>query len=92
MLSTKYNRKWVFVGCFGAFFLTNIISCLIGNISEMFISKHYMKIVAALLFLFFGIKSLYELVTNTVDDEDDEAEEDLKIIENKLASRNKEGE
>ena len=46
-----------------------------------------MKYGAALLFLLFGGKSLYEAITNTVDDEDDEAEDDLKKIEKKLSTK-----
>jgi len=87
MLSTKYSKKWVFLGCFGAFFVMNTISCTLGNVSQLFLSKQYLQYGAALLFLFFGGKSLYEAVTNTVDGEDDEAEEHLKKIEKKLATK-----
>lgn len=65
----------------------NVISCTIGSVSQLFLSKQYLKYIAGLLFLFFGGKSLYEAITNTVDDEDDEAEDDLKQIEKKLSTK-----
>lgn len=87
ILASRYSKPWVFLGSMSALGLMTLLSCFIGNVSEQFIPQLYTKYLAALLFLYFGGKSLYEVITDTVDDEDDEVEEDLKIIEAKLSKK-----
>ncbi|KAL4428861.1 hypothetical protein ABPG74_001348 [Tetrahymena malaccensis] len=84
ILATKYDKKWVFIGSFGALFLMTLISCVIGTASLSFIDESYIKIVAAALFFGFGGKAVYEAITNKIEDEDEEIEHDIKELEEKI--------
>lgn len=74
VLATRYNKVWVFIGSYSALFLMTFISCFIGNVSELFLPQSYISLVAALLFFVFGIKSIYEAVTNKLEDSEEEEE------------------
>lgn len=63
------------------------ISCFIGNMSEYLLPEFYIKLFSALLFFIFGVKSIYEAATNQVEDEDEEIENELKALEEKLNHR-----
>ncbi|EAS05288.1 transmembrane protein (macronuclear) [Tetrahymena thermophila SB210] len=84
ILATKYDKKWVFIGSFGALFLMTLISCVIGTASLSFIDESYIKIVAAALFFGFGGKAVYEAITNKIEDEEEEIEHDIKELEEKI--------
>ncbi|EAR97356.1 transmembrane protein (macronuclear) [Tetrahymena thermophila SB210] len=85
ILSSKYNRFWVFVGSVGSMLIMTLISCLLGSLTEYFIPLVYVKFISSALFLIFGLKMLYEVYTDTVDDEDDEAEEEVEELEKRLS-------
>jgi len=89
VLATKYSKLWVFIGGYGALFLMTFISCFIGNVSEYFLPDFYIKLIAALLFFVFGGKAIYEGITNKIENEDDEIENDLKALEEKFGNHNK---
>ncbi|KAL4467511.1 hypothetical protein ABPG72_004579 [Tetrahymena utriculariae] len=84
ILATKYDKKWVFIGSFGALFLMTLISCVIGTASLSFIDESYIKILAAALFFGFGGKAVYEAITNKIEDEDEEIEYEIKELEEKI--------
>lgn len=64
------------------------ISCFIGNVSDYFLPEFYIKLIAALLFFIFGGKAIYEGITNKIENEDDEIENDLKELEHKFGNHN----
>lgn len=47
---------------------------------------------SALLFFVFGVKSIYEAATNQVDEEDEEIENELKALEEKLTGEKEKSE
>jgi putative Ca2+/H+ antiporter (TMEM165/GDT1 family) len=75
----KYSRYWVFLGSYGAMFFMTFVSCFLGQFILLILPEYYMKFGAALLFLVFGIKNLYEGFLNK--QEDDESEEIEKEME-----------
>ncbi|KAL4449234.1 hypothetical protein ABPG74_015616 [Tetrahymena malaccensis] len=85
ILSSKYNRFWVFIGSVGSMLIMTLISCLLGSLTEYFVPLIYIKFISSALFLIFGLKMLYEVYTDTVDDEDDEAEEEVEELEKRLS-------
>ncbi|KAL4498543.1 hypothetical protein ABPG72_019661 [Tetrahymena utriculariae] len=85
ILSSKYNRFWVFIGSVGSMLIMTLISCLLGSLTEYFLPLIYVKLISSALFLIFGLKMLYEVYTDTVDDEDDEAEEEIEELEKILS-------
>ncbi|KAL4461529.1 hypothetical protein ABPG74_016153 [Tetrahymena malaccensis] len=89
ILSAKYNKFYVFLGSYGALFLMTFISCFIGNLSDYILPEKYIKIASAVLFFFFGFKSLYDSATNQLEDEDEEIETEIKALEEKLNQGNK---
>ncbi|KAL4469928.1 hypothetical protein ABPG72_006568 [Tetrahymena utriculariae] len=89
ILSAKYNKFYVFLGSYGALFLMTFISCFIGNLSDYILREKYIKIASAILFFFFGFKSLYDSATNQLEDEDKEIETEIKAFEEKLNQGNK---
>ena len=76
----------MFIGGYGALFLMTFISCFIGNVSDYFLPDFYIKLIAALLFFVFGGKAIYEVITNKIENEDDEIENDLKALEHKFGN------
>ena len=57
-LATRYPWKKIFIGIAAAFALLNVGAVLVGNILFAFLPIFWIKIVSALLFLFFGITTL----------------------------------
>lgn len=80
ILSSKYGRGWVVLGCLGSLLVMSFLSCSIGEISENFVSRLTLKYLSSGLFFYFGGKALYEVITNTVEDDDEEIAERLEKI------------
>lgn len=59
ILAMRHPRRWVFVGATAALFTMTVLSVLIGQVVTVF-PAHYVKGVAAALFLGFGLKLLYD--------------------------------
>lgn len=59
ILAMRHPRRWVFVGVTAALFTMTVLSVLIGQIATVF-PQPYVKGLAAVLFLGFGLKLLYD--------------------------------
>ena len=59
ILAMRHPRRWVFVGATAALFSMTVLSVLIKQVTTVF-PTHYVKGVAAALFLGFGLKLLYD--------------------------------
>ena len=59
ILAMRYPRRWVFVGSTAALFTMTVLSVLIGQVAAVF-PQQYVKGVAAVLFIGFGLKLLYD--------------------------------
>ncbi|MGC1306572.1 MAG: TMEM165/GDT1 family protein [Phormidesmis sp.] len=59
ILAMRHPRCWVFVGATIALFAMTVLSVLLGQIAAVF-PPHYVKGVAAALFVGFGTKLLYD--------------------------------
>jgi putative Ca2+/H+ antiporter (TMEM165/GDT1 family) len=60
LLALKANKMIVFIGAFGALFIMTVLSAGFGYLIPKLISHRMSDILAALLFLIFGFKLLYE--------------------------------
>ncbi|KAL4481529.1 hypothetical protein ABPG74_007618 [Tetrahymena malaccensis] len=87
ILATKYDKQWVFLGSFGALFLMTLISCGIGKASLSLIDETYIKLLASALFFGFGGNAIYEAIANKIDDEQEEIQNNLKELQEKINAR-----
>ncbi len=60
LLALKSNKIIIFIGAFGALFVMTILSSFFGYLIPLLISHRVSDMLAAALFLIFGIKLLYE--------------------------------
>lgn len=56
----RYNRWAVFLGGSGALTVMTLIGCVFGHYATALISPKYTHVISGLLFLFFGLKMLYD--------------------------------
>ncbi|EAR81770.1 transmembrane protein (macronuclear) [Tetrahymena thermophila SB210] len=87
ILATKYDKQWVFLGSFGGLFLMTLISCGIGKASLSFIDQTYIKLLASALFFGFGGNAIYEALANKIDDEQNEIQNNLKELQEKINAK-----
>ena len=58
-LAMRYPRRWVFLGTVSALAIMTVLSVLVGKLF-MFFDPKYLRYLESGLFLFFGIKLLYQ--------------------------------
>ena len=80
-MAMRYNKFIVFLGAYGALAIMTILSTVFGEIITKIISPTITNIVVTLLFLYFGIRMIYDAMHH--EDEDGENEE-LKEVEIEL--------
>ncbi|GMH75485.1 hypothetical protein TrST_g13087 [Triparma strigata] len=82
ILCLKYSRMPVFLGALSALIIMTILSSIMGLILPNLMSRKYTHILAAVLFIYFGCKLLYdsrEMEVGKVSDELQEVEEELAM-------------
>lgn len=67
-LASKYHVKPVFWGIFLGMGLITVVGVVVGTVLYSFIPPYYVKVLASLIFIFFGVYSLYQ--EETEDEED----------------------
>ena len=79
VLSMRSNRLAVFSGAFMALIAMTILSTLMGLVLPSFLPRKYTHILSGILFVYFGIKLVYEslVMEHKVSDELEEVEEEL---------------
>lgn len=86
IMAMKHSRLVVFTAAFLSLVVMSILSALLGHVVPNLIPKAYTDILAALLFLFFGVRMLYEAYHMDADggqEEMTEVEEELKEAEDR---------
>lgn len=85
VLSMKNDRIAVFLGAVAALVIMTILSTMMGFVLPSLIPRQYTTMFGGFLFLYFGMKLLYEGrgMKHGVSDELEEVEEELKIGRNK---------
>ncbi|MEM6426169.1 MAG: TMEM165/GDT1 family protein [Cyanobacteria bacterium P01_D01_bin.128] len=59
LLAMRHSRRWVFIGVTAALFAMTVLSVLVGQVAAL-LPMHLVKQAAAILFIGFGIKLLYD--------------------------------
>ena len=80
VLSMRHDRSAVFTGAILALIVMTILSSAMGLVLPQFVDRQYTHILGGMLFLYFGIKLLYEskqMEANRVSEELEEVEEEL---------------
>lgn len=80
ILAMRHSRRWVFVGAYGALIAMTVLSVGFGQLMSQF-PPHLVKIAAALLFLGFGLKLLYDAWRMAGPGDDDEEQAALEAVE-----------
>lgn len=83
ILAMRHPRMVVFAGAFGSLFAMSILSAALGHILPTLIPKRWTQVLAALLFLVFGLKMLQEAKqmkggSDKIREEMKEAEEEIE--------------
>lgn len=85
IMAMKHSRLVVFAAAFSSLFIMSVLSAFLGHVVPNLLPKKYTDVCAALLFLCFGMRMMYEAY-NMDDDENDELEEveqELKTVEDR---------
>lgn len=72
VLSMRYNRWAVFLGGSGALTFMTFIGCVFGHYATALISPKITHVISGLLFLFFGLKMLYDAYKGNHDEAEEE--------------------
>lgn len=85
VLSMKHSRFTVFAGAISALICMTILSTLMGLILPSILPRQYTHIIGGLLFLYFGVKLIYDSrsMADKVSDELEEVEEELGVTNKK---------
>lgn len=85
IMAMKHSRLVVFSAAFSSLALMSVLSAFLGHVVPNLLPKQYTDVCAALLFLCFGVRMLYEAYY--MDDNDNEemmeVEEELKTVEDR---------
>lgn len=85
IMAMKHSRLVVFAAAFSSLAIMSILSAFLGHVVPNLLPKQYTDVCAALLFLCFGLRMLYEAYY--MDDNDNEemmeVEEELKTVEDR---------
>lgn len=91
IMSMRYNRIAVLAGALLALLLMTIISTAFGYIVPKLLPPYITHIIITILFFFFGVKLLYDALSDKGDDEHDEqaeVEQELNQVHAKLTKTN----
>jgi len=80
VLSMRHDRSAVFFGAILALIIMTILSSAMGLVLPQFVDRQYTHILGGCLFLYFGVKLIYEsrqMEANRVSEELEEVEEEL---------------
>jgi len=97
VLAMRHSRRVVFGACWGALALMTILSAFMGFLAPSLLSRKYTHILSCGLFLFFGLRSLYEVASSSsslkgkAQGELREVEEELSAGETSPASAHENG-
>ncbi|KAK9838145.1 hypothetical protein WJX81_003790 [Elliptochloris bilobata] len=81
IMAMRHPRRTVFAGALGALAAMTILSAALGWAAPNLVSKQYTHYAAIALFLFFGLRALYEAFNG----EEAEGESELQEVERQLA-------
>ncbi|KAI9491849.1 hypothetical protein BDB00DRAFT_766278 [Zychaea mexicana] len=85
IMAMKHSRFVVFSAAFSSLALMSVLSAFLGHVVPNLIPKAYTDVIAALLFLFFGVRMIYEGYYMEEDNQEEmtEVEEELKQTEDR---------
>lgn len=86
VLSMKHERLAVFTGAIAALILMTVLSTAMGLVLPKFLDRKYTHILSGILFLYFGIKLIYDsrsMEGGKHSEELEEVEEELMLANNK---------
>ncbi|KAL0590226.1 hypothetical protein ABG067_001872 [Albugo candida] len=83
ILSMKHDRIIVFAGAIGALIVMTVLSVVLGGVAARFLPKYMTHYAGAMLFVFFGLKMLYD----SRDMSDSGPSSELDEVEEELAGR-----
>ncbi|KAI8143701.1 hypothetical protein BJV82DRAFT_609111 [Fennellomyces sp. T-0311] len=85
IMAMKHSRFVVFSAAFSSLALMSVLSAFLGHVVPNLIPKAYTDVLAALLFLFFGARMIYEGYHMEEDNQEEmtEVEEELKEVEDR---------
>lgn len=86
IMAMKHSRLVVFSAAFSSLAIMSVLSAFLGHVVPNLIPKEYTDVCAALLFLCFGLRMMYEayhMEKGAENDEMNEVEEELKTVEDR---------
>ncbi|KAI8380610.1 hypothetical protein EDC96DRAFT_434144 [Choanephora cucurbitarum] len=86
IMAMKHSRLVVFAAAFSSLLIMSVLSAFLGHVVPNLIPKQYTDICAALLFLCFGLRMMYEayhMDEAAGNEEMQEVEEELKTVEDR---------
>lgn len=85
IMAMKHSRIVVFAAAFSSLLIMSVLSAFLGHVVPNLIPKEYTDVCAALLFLCFGLRMIYEAyhMEDGENDEMMEVEEELKTVEDR---------
>ncbi|KAI7898586.1 uncharacterized protein BX663DRAFT_524687 [Cokeromyces recurvatus] len=86
IMAMKHSRLVVFMGAFSSLAIMSILSAFMGHVVPNLIPKKYTDMAAAILFLIFGLRMMYEAYVMDKEagqEEIAEVEEELKTVEDR---------
>ncbi|KAI8369654.1 hypothetical protein BD560DRAFT_454592 [Blakeslea trispora] len=86
IMAMKHSRLVVFAAAFSSLFIMSVLSAFLGHVVPNLIPKQYTDICAALLFLCFGLRMIYEayhMDEAAGNEEMEEVEQELKTVEDR---------
>jgi putative Ca2+/H+ antiporter (TMEM165/GDT1 family) len=86
IMAMKHSRVVVFAAAFSSLLIMSILSAFLGHVVPNLIPKEYTDVCAALLFLGFGLRMIYEayhMEDGAENEEMMEVEEELKTVEDR---------
>lgn len=63
-MAMRYSRAFVLIGAISALIIMTVLSCAFGVVIPKLIPKKWTIFISMLLFLFFGLKLLWEVYKN----------------------------
>ncbi|KAF1802152.1 hypothetical protein FB192DRAFT_1376552 [Mucor lusitanicus] len=86
IMAMKHSRLVVFSAAFSSLLIMSVLSAFLGHVVPNLIPKEYTDVCAALLFLCFGLRMMYEayhMEKGAENEEMNEVEEELKTVEDR---------
>lgn len=86
IMAMKHSRIVVFAAAFSSLFIMSVLSAVLGHVVPNLIPKQYTDVLAAILFLCFGVRMIFEaykMEAGAANDEMMEVEQELKTVEDR---------